>query len=208
MRNKKYFFSLLSISVVVFLLACNLTITFPGDATSIATPSVSNTPEFLSPPSTPTLFPTQVIKVTPFATNTLLFPPTITPTPQWAECPGIVVKKENTRKGDVLHILRCEDGLEYDLGPLAIGVYAVGPNDKFLVYVTLTGVIYASRIGDRTLSALYNLAREHIFTVFNKQVTPDFVLSIIGEEGFYKLVVVEKNYNQKRVYDLPSRITR
>ena len=208
MRNKKYFFSILSISVVVFLLACNLTITFPDEATSIVTPSASNTVVFLLPPSTPTLFPTQVIKITPFATNTLLFPPTITPTPQWAACPGIVVKKTTTQKGDMLHILRCEDGLEYDLGPLAAGVYAVGPNDKFLVYVTLTGVIYASRIGDRTLATLYNLAREHIFTVFNKQVTPDFVISIIGEDTVYKLVVIEKNYNQKRVYDLPSNITR
>jgi hypothetical protein len=107
----------------------------------------------------------------------------------------------------MLHVLRCDDGLEYDLGPLAEGVYAVGPNDKFFVYITLSGFIYAARIGDPLLNNLYNLGREHIFTVFNKRVAPDFKISFTGEYPVYKLVLVEKNYNQKRVYDLPSTIT-
>jgi len=108
----------------------------------------------------------------------------------------------------MLHVLRCEDGLEYDLGPLAKGFYAVGPNDKFLVYVTIDGFVYASRIGDSYMYNLYDLAYEHIFTAFNKRITPDFDLSFVGERPNYKLILLEKNYDQKRVYDLPSRITK
>jgi hypothetical protein len=144
----------------------------------------------------------------PSPTVTLFFAPTATATQQWLTCPGIVITLTDTRKGDMLHIRRCEDGLEYDLGPLAKGVYAVGPNDKFLVYVTLSGFVYASRIGEPIFNNLYNLGREHIFTVFNKRVTPDFKISFTGEYPVYKLVLIEKNYNQKRIYDLPSTIMR
>jgi len=119
-----------------------------------------------------------------------------------------VITLTDTKKGDMLHILRCEDGLEYDLGPLAKGVYAVGPNDKFLVYVTIDGFIYAARIGDLYLKNLFNLGREHEFTVFNKRVTPDFKISFAGEGPIYRLVLVERNYDQKRVYELPVSITQ
>jgi hypothetical protein len=122
-------------------------------------------------------------------------------------CPGIVISVTDTKKGDILHILRCEDGFEYDLGPLAKGVYAVGPNDNFLVYVTIDGFVYASRIGDSSMYNLYDLENEHIFTVFNKGVLPDFKISFAGEGPNYKLVLLEKNYDQKRVYDLPPGIT-
>jgi hypothetical protein len=144
----------------------------------------------------------------PSPTPTLFFAPTATPTPQWLACPGIVITVTDTKKGDMLHILRCEDGLEYDLGPLAKGVYAVGPNDKFLVYVTIDGFVYAAKIGNQLMNNLYDLRYEHIFTVFNKKVSPDFKISFAGEEPLYKLVLLERNYYQKRVYELPSWITR
>ena len=107
----------------------------------------------------------------------------------------------------MLHVLRCEDGLEYDLGPLAKGVYAVGPNDKFLVYVSSSGIVYATRIGDLHLSVLYNLVKEHIFTVFNKGVAPNFEVSFSGGIPIYRLILLEKNFDQKRMYDLPPGIT-
>jgi hypothetical protein len=155
---------------------------------------------------TQTLTPMPSATFTPSPTPTLFFAPTATTTSQWLACPGIVVTVSDTKKGDMLHILRCEDGFEYDLGPLAQGVYAVGPNDKFLVYVTISGFVYASKIGDPYLYILYDLGREHIFTVFNKKVSPDFKISFV-EAPTYKLVLLEKNYDQKRVYDLPTWIT-
>jgi hypothetical protein len=198
----------------MFLLdACNLGAAkpdsnLPSTLSSIET-SVKLTVTAMSaslPTPTPTPVPSATF--TPSPIPTLFFAPTATSTQQWLACPGIVVTLTDTKKGDMLHILRCEDGLEYDLGPLAKGVYAVGPNDKFLVYVTIDGFIYASKIGEPYMYNLYDLAHEHIYTVFNKKVAPDFKISFVGEWPFINLVLLERNYDQKRVYELPSWITR
>lgn len=108
----------------------------------------------------------------------------------------------------MLHVLRCEDGLEYDLGPLAQGAYAVAPNDKFLVYVTVDGMVYAAKIGNRYVVTVFNLKTERVFTVLNKKLNGDFQLSFTGNELNYQLVILERKYDQKRVYDLPVTITR
>ena len=213
MRIKKYFFPLFFIVVAASLLhACNLGVAKPGSNLPLTFPSEfpiipENTGVPVSP-SVQSLTATPFPAIVPTATLTLFFNPTFTLTPQWIACPGIVITQTDTLKGDILHILRCEDGLEYDLGPLAKGVYGVGPNDKFLVYVTLDGFIYAARIGDLYLNNLYNLGREHEFTVFNKNLTPDFKISFTGEGPIYRLVLVERNYDQKRVYELPIEITQ
>ena len=208
MRFKKHVFSIFFITMAMFLFnACNLGVAKPESLPSEMPVIPENTSVSVSSP-VPTLTTTPFPAIVPSATVTLFFNPTFTPTPQWSACPGIVITLTNTDKGDMLHILRCEDGLEYDLGPLANGVYAVGPNEKFLVYVTQNGFIYAARIGDLYLNPLFNLGREHEFTVFNKRVTPDFKISFAGEAPIYRLVLLEKNYDQKRVYVLPLRITQ
>jgi hypothetical protein len=209
MQIKKNSLALLLIVLAMFLFnACNLPSATPLTPTLPVETSVmlTVTAIYASMP-TQTLTSTPSATFTPSPTTTLFFAPTPTSTQQWLSCPGIVVTVTDTPKGDMLHILRCEDGLEYDLGPLAKGVYAVGPNDKFLVYVTLDGFIYASRIGEPYLYNLYNLKNEHIYSVFNKRVTPDFKISFTGESPLFKLVLLEKNYDQKRIYELPSEIT-
>ncbi len=172
-------------------------------ATFVSSASLTFTPSFVTLPAdfTPT-----TLTLLPSATP--LFTPTSTPTPQWSACPGIVVTRNDTKDGDILHILRCEDGLEYDLGPLAQGVYAVGPNDKFLVYVTVDGIIYAAKIGDKYPVAVFNLKTERIYTALNKKMNGDFKISFTGNELNYQLVLLERKYDQKRVYDLPVKITR
>jgi hypothetical protein len=212
MQFKKHCFSVFFATMIMFLLnACifgiskdesnispTLTSELPVLPTETVTPVASPTSTSSSTPAS-----TPLVTLLPSPTVTLVFAPTFTPTPQWSTCPGIVITQTDTKKGDMLHILRCEDGLEYDLGPLAKGVYAVGPNDKFLVYITSDGFIYAAKIGDRYLNSIFNLAREHVFSAFNKQVAPDFKISFVGEEPFYKLVLFERVFYQKRVYDLP-----
>jgi hypothetical protein len=220
------------ISVAVLLSACNLSVITPETGmptilpsetpnvsmdTVMPVPSLTSTVTFVPLPSptftTTSSFVTLSAAFTPstltlFPTATTFFTPTATPTQQWSVCPGIVVTKTDTNEGDTLHILRCEDGLEYDLGPLAHGTYAVGPNDKFLVYVTINGMIYASKIGDRHLVTVFNLTTERIFTSLNKKLNGDFKISFTGNELNYKLVILERKYDQKRVYDLPVTITR
>jgi hypothetical protein len=204
MRIRQYSLPLFFIAIAASMLhSCNLNVAVATPTQSLLATNTA-TPVAL-PTSTLTFTPTPTI--TPFPTFISMVAITPTPTQQWGACPGIVITLVDTDKGDMLHILRCEDGLEYDLGPLAKGWYAVGPNEKFLVYVTIDGIVYASRIGDFYLNSLYNLAQEHIFTVFNKRVTPDFKISFSDGTPSYRLVLLERNYDQKRVYDLPASIT-
>jgi len=209
MKIRKNISTLYFVVMTAFLLqACNLAVSTEG---GLPPEVLSQTP----PSNTPTPFPSLTSTVTsaptitpqPTITLTLFYDPTVTPTRQWSACPGIVVTQTDTDKGEMLHILRCEDGLEYDLGPLAKGIYAVGPNDKFLIYITVDGMVYGSRIGEKNLLGLFNLKREKIFTVFNMGVAPNFVISFTDGDPLYKLVLTEKNYNQKRPYDLPLRLT-
>jgi len=204
MQIKKNFLVLFFIAAATFLLnACNLPVTKPNPNSTpnipfIETSVMLTVTAFYASLPTSTLTPTPSATFTPSPTTTLfVIVPTLTPTQQWLACPGIVVSVTDTKKGDMLHILRCEDGLEYDLGPLAKGVYAIGPNDKFLVYVTIDGFIYAARIGDPYLHNLYDLKNEHIYSVFNKRVTPDFKISFVDGTFSYTLVLLEKNYGLK-----------
>jgi len=205
MRIKWYF---LYVVIVASLLSSCISIKMEDENPSSTPTLLSLSTATPAAPPTVTLTFTSTATITPFPTFISMAATTPTPTQQWLACPGIVVIATDTDKGDMLHILRCEDGVEYDMGPLAKGLYAVGPNDKFLVYVSLSGVIYASQIGDPTLHVMYNLDREQVFTVFNKGVTPDFKISFVEDALNYKLVVIEKKYDQKRVYELPSWITR
>jgi hypothetical protein len=153
----------------------------------------------------PILTPTS----TSISPNNLFFDPTYattTPTLQWQGCPGIAVTLIDTDAGDMLHVLRCDDGWEHDFGPLAKGTYAIGPNDKFLVYVSFSGIIYDARIGEPYLYTLFNLKKEEIFTALNKGVEPDFQISFVGEAPNYRLVLLERKYDQKRVYNLHPKV--
>jgi hypothetical protein len=189
MRDSNLFLRLLFLATLTpMLYSCNLRVSVRNQGAPPMSPA--------SPPETVTPFPSATSTFTPppsdtpqpTPTLTLFFAPTFTPTRQWSACPGIVVTQT-------------------DLGPLADGTLAVGPNDKFLVYVTSGGIVYGSRIGEPYLYTLYNLAREHIFTVFNLGVAPDFKISFSDGDPVYKLILVERTYDQKRPYDLPARLT-
>lgn len=212
MRINKYFFPLFFIAITTSLLhACNFGI-FKSDSDLTPTlPAIpTNTATFISMPTavrTSTPLPTLTPSITPIPSSTVTLAPTFTSTPQWSACPGIVVTVNDTDAGDMLHVLRCEDGWEYEYGPLAKGQYAVGPNDKFLIYVTVGGFVYSARIGEPYMVTLFDLVTEREFTVFSKKVAPDFSISFVDEAPNYKLILLEKKYDQKRVYDLQPRIT-
>ncbi len=143
---------------------------------------------------------------TPIATGTSFFAPTPTQTKiPWTSCPGIVITVEDTSKGDFLHVLRCEDGLEYEIGPLTKGVYAVSPDDQYLVYCSLNGIVYAARIGSTALTVIKKVQRE--FFVFSKKVDPIFELTFTGESP-YVLEVYEKRYEQNMPIKMPGWLSR
>jgi hypothetical protein len=207
MKIKKYFPVLFFITIAAsLLLSCNLSVAM-ASPTQQVTATNTAMPVF-SPSPTQTFTPTATITPLPTLVPLSLVIPTVTPAQQWVTCPGVIVSQSHTDKGEMLHIFRCEDELEYDLGPLAKGVFAVGPNNKFLVYIASSGIVYATRIGDLHFFVLYNLVKEHIFTVFNKGVAPDFDVSFSGGTPIYRLILLEKNYDQKRMYILPTRLTQ
>lgn len=205
MQIKNFVFLLL---INAFLLqACNLPAASPA---LIATISVVPTlpPIVLTNTIVPTIMVMPSVTpaiVQPTPTLTLFYDPTATATPSWTGCP-LVITKNDTSAGDLLHILRCEDKFEYDLGPFAKGVYAAGPNNKFIVYVTNNGLVYAAKIGEQYLSIIVDLPRERFFTAVNKKVPTKFFISFMGEAPYYKLILFEKKFDQKKIYNLPVRI--
>lgn len=207
-RNN-YLAVLMILAAFGMLQACNLKISWQDEATPVpAVPATLQIPLQTQTPFSPQLpTATPAVTVLPTPTLTLMFAPTPTATQQWTTCPGIVISQKDTDAGQIIHILRCQDGFEYDLDPLAKGTYAVGPNDKFLIYITHDGMVYGLRIGETRLVPLYNLKKEKIFSMINKGAEPDFLLSFSDGVPTYKLVITERFYGQKRMYDLPANLT-
>lgn len=84
----------------------------------------------------------------------------------------VTITKEQSDKGDFLNVAGGGDNFNYKIGPLAEGVYAVGPNNKFLVYVTNDGTIFATKNGD---PELYEIGRiKKIFSATSMNVEPFF----------------------------------
>jgi hypothetical protein len=157
-------------------------------------------------PLTPTITPTSGPSPTPTFFYTI---PTATATLiPWTQCPGIVVMVNDTAQGDILHVLRCEDGFEYDIGPLTKGAYAVSPDDKYLVYAGVNGILYAAKIGDAGLYTIVNLRRDGPFVAFPKKVVPDFQLHFIGEAAPFVLEVYEAQYSQNFPVRMPNWLSQ
>ena len=157
--------------------------------------SNTNTPEPEARPvdivtSTFTNIPSPTYQFIPTATATKI---------PWTSCPGIVIRMDDSDAGNTVHILRCADNFAYDIGPLVRGVYAVSPDDKYLVYCGINGIIYAARIGISTLTVIHDAHRE--FYTFGQDMEPKFHLSF---DGSYVLKVYESRYDQKLIVRMPG----
>jgi hypothetical protein len=204
MQLKRYVVSALSAGIFL-LSACNLAAVTP---TPIFSPTVPASPTAVVFPSTatPLVFPSPTTTLQPTPTLTLFYDPTVTSTPGWMDCP-LIITRNDTNAGDMIHVRRCEDNTEYDFGPFANGVYGVGPDGKFIIYVTDQGMVYAAKPGKQYLSVIVNLVREKFFVAINRRGIPRFDISFTGEAPYYKLVLKEKKYAQKRYYNLPVWLT-
>jgi hypothetical protein len=164
----------------------------PTQTQTLIPPTLTITPTIGSSP-TPTFFYT-----VPTRTATLI---------PWTQCPGIVVTVNDTEQGDILHVLRCEDGFEYDMGPLTKGAFAVSPDNKYLVYAGVNGILYAARIGDPALYTVMDLKKEGPFVTFGKKVPPIFKLTFNGA-GPYVLEVYESRYGQNFPVNMPNWLSQ
>jgi hypothetical protein len=104
--------------------------------------------------------------------------------------------------------LRCEDSYEYEIGPLTKGAYAVSPDDKYLVYAGVNGLLYAAKIGDPILYTIVNLKKKGPFVAFPKKVTPDFQLHFVGDKPPFVLEVYEAQYLQNFPVTMPNWLSQ
>ena len=131
--------------------------------------------------------------------------PTSTPVPTVPPCSEGNIRKvsrEDTKSGNILTVF-CTDGGNYPLPPMQDGKYAVGPNDMFIVYATLDGVIYTSRAGNKTWRTLDYFKHFHVFSVGNK---PNLDISILGSHP-YSVFIQERSYSESQSFAIPRAIT-
>ena len=153
------------------------------------------TPQQLQFPQTPTLEPaTATIPVVIMET------PTVTPVPS-----TVTVKIETTAKGTYLVISRSTDNLNYTLGPLADGAYVIGPNDKFLVYCTNGGTVLAARLGQPYLTKIGSVK---FFSAINRDVPPSYQITIFQNNNTYKVKVLETNFYENKIFNIPGGIAK
>ena len=118
---------------------------------------------------------------------------------------SVEVTTENTNKGTILTVTGGLENYDYRLGPLAKGVYAIGPNQKFLVYLTNNGIIYVHRFGNFGFQEVENANRE--FMALNKHVEPRFKLSFHDTGYVFILFIHEGRFGEDRQVILPRTMT-
>lgn len=152
-----------------------------------------------------------VIPLTPIAPTPTSDAALATPTPSATQviapigtdspASSITVLEDHQPAGMFLTILGpgLPDG--YRVGPLAKGAYAVGPNARFLVYVSNTGGVYVLRFGSPHFIVLANLKRALVAP--HRDDEPAFQISF-SDAGFAMFLVIDEyNYGQRFVFTLP-----
>lgn len=180
----------------IFTLACTFSAALATPVPVIETSTLVSLP---MPTKQATPIPPPTIQ--PTATIPWVVIGTFTPTP----IPSTVtVEVENTAKGDYLNISRSTDNLKYRLGPIASGVYVIGPNDNFLVYCTNDGHVYAAKFGAEYLTLIGDVRK---FTAVERNVPPNLQLVIFVNNGRYKVDIREGRYNQNEIIVIPAKFT-
>jgi len=98
----------------------------------------------------------------------------------------------------------CIGSKKYNYGALAQGVYLIGPQAKYFIYVSNSGYVFAARLGDPTLTRIGNVRT--FKAVHIPDIDPIFDIRYIT--GYPNLIqIIEKRYNQKATFTLPRRVT-
>lgn len=129
-------------------------------------------------------------------------PVTGTPSPPGA---GITILEEADAGGIFLRISGQDLPAGYRVGPLAAGVYAVGPNRRFLVYVTSRGRVYGLRLGNSQVVEVANIA--HNLIAIERNEEPSITLSFVQSGSSTYLVIVEGRYSESISVELPRALT-
>ncbi|MBT7191910.1 MAG: hypothetical protein HN916_17170 [Anaerolineae bacterium] len=107
------------------------------------------------------------------------------------ECSALTITVLDTPKGDYYQV--CALGIDYyDLGPLEKGSYAIGPNEKFFVYISNSGLVYAHRVGTSTMKQIGDVSS---LSIIGLNKIPDFDYEFYGDHP-YTIQVYENVFEQ------------
>lgn len=137
--------------------------------------------------------------------------PTLTPvvssvstnTPSADQLPNIDVSitVNDTSQGNYLQIRF--DGKQYEIGPLEKGAYAIGPNKKFFVYCSNSGVVYAARFGEPNLTPIGDVKN---FSIIVRGEAPQLEFEFLGNHP-YQVQIRELLQKQDKTLPIPRYIT-
>ncbi len=91
------------------------------------------------------------------------------------------------------------------MGPIARGAYAVGPNDRFLIYVSNSGFVYGLRLGNPHFIRLENL--KHTLIASDRNAEPSITLDFVQAEYLLVVLIHEGAYGQTIPLPLPRTLT-
>jgi len=134
--------------------------------------------------------------------NIFLTLPTSTPSSTQVPTSGVSITINDTPKGEFLQITAM--GNAYEIGPLEKGAYAIGPNSKFLVYCTNSGIVYAARIGDTNLTKIGSVKD---LSAIVQGEAPQVDFQFFGDNP-YTVQIHDSLFNQNETLSIPSYITR
>ena len=206
-KNLLLFMLRLAIVVLVWVLLSNYypQLSFGNDV-------VTSTPVIVSPTLEPIVIPTlpsdansEVERSLENPATVSALPATSTPLPTTEPVKALEIVIDNTQKGTILTVTGGKENYHYQLGPLAKGVYAVGPNQRFLVYVANNGIVYINRLGENRFQEVENI--KHSFKALNKHVEPSFELSFHDTGYVYILFVYDGRFGETVQVILPRLIT-
>lgn len=97
----------------------------------------------------------------------------------------------------------CAEGDEYDIENLSDGVYEIGPNQKFFVYITNDGLVYVARVHDRQLTYLDEVKQ---LTMVRIDDVPRFIIKFARNHP-YQVYIEEYWEHQNKTIPIPRYIT-
>lgn len=136
-----------------------------------------------------------------FTLPTVPVPLTATPT----RLSTITIVEQATLKGVYLKITGPGLAADYQVGPLARGAYAVGPNDRFLIYVANNGFVYGLKLGNPHFIRLKNL--KHTLIASDRDVEPSISISFVQAEFQTVVLIREDEFGQTVPIPLPTTLT-
>jgi hypothetical protein len=129
-------------------------------------------------------------------------PSTTNPTETSSDCSNsVVLTAKDTSKGEYLEV--CSNDQSYEIGPLAKGAFAVGPNNKFFIYCANNGLVYGVRVGDTKLQLIGDVKD---FSAILRDDIPIFQIEFTGSDP-YKVTIREIGYKQNKTFSVPRSVS-